>query len=34
MFGLVFESDRDTLVKVAVRKHRGEYAAWNVSCKA
>jgi hypothetical protein len=34
MFGLVFESDRDTVAKVAVRKHRGEYAAWNVSCKA
>lgn len=33
MFGLVFESDRDTLARVAVRKHRGEYAAWNVSCK-
>jgi hypothetical protein len=33
MFGLVFESDRDTLATVAVRKHRGEYVAWNVSCK-
>lgn len=32
MFGLVFDSDRDTRVRVAVRKHRGEYAAWNVSC--
>jgi hypothetical protein len=32
MFGLVFESDRDTTATVAVRKHRGEYAAWNVSC--
>jgi|GEM_PF-1356473 len=32
MFNLVFESDRDTTVRVAVRKHRGEYAAWNVSC--
>lgn len=32
MFGLVFESDRDTVARVAVRKHRGEYAAWNVSC--
>ena len=32
MFGLVFESDRDTVATVAVRKHRGEYAAWNVSC--
>lgn len=34
MFGLVFESDRDTVAKVAVRKHRGEYVAWNVSCGA
>jgi hypothetical protein len=34
MFGMVFESDRDTLARVAVRKHRGEYAAWNVSCSA
>jgi hypothetical protein len=34
MFGMVFESDRDTVAKVAVRKHRGEYAAWNVSCSA
>ncbi|MFS2003606.1 hypothetical protein ACEN9F_08265 [Duganella sp. CT11-25] len=33
MFGLVFESDRDTVARVAVRKHRGEYVAWNVSCK-
>jgi hypothetical protein len=33
MFGLVFESDRDTQATVAVRKHRGEYVAWNVSCK-
>ena len=32
MFGMVFESDRDTVATVAVRKHRGEYAAWNVSC--
>ncbi|MTW33650.1 hypothetical protein GM655_12530 [Pseudoduganella danionis] len=32
MFTLVFDSDRDTRVRVAVRKHRGEYAAWNVSC--
>lgn len=32
MFSLVFESDRDTTARVAVRKHRGEYAAWNVSC--
>jgi hypothetical protein len=32
MFGMVFESDRDTVAKVAVRKHRGEYTAWNVSC--
>lgn len=32
MFGLVFESDRDTTATVAVRKHRGEYTAWNVSC--
>jgi hypothetical protein len=32
MVGMVFESDRDTHVRVAVRKHRGEYAAWNVSC--
>lgn len=33
MFGLVFESDRDTTATVAVRKHRGEYTAWNVSCQ-
>jgi hypothetical protein len=32
MVGMVFESDRDTHVKVAVRKHRGEYASWNVNC--
>jgi len=32
MLGLVFESDRDTVATVAVRKHRGEYVAWNVSC--
>jgi hypothetical protein len=32
MFGLVFSSDRDTVARVAVRKSRGEYAAWNVSC--
>jgi hypothetical protein len=32
MVGMVFESDRDTRVKVAVRKHRGEYVAWNVNC--
>lgn len=32
MVGMVFESDRDTVVRVAVRKHRGEYTAWNVSC--
>nr|WP_315258311.1 hypothetical protein [uncultured Duganella sp.] len=34
MVGMVFESDRDTQVRVAVRKSRGEYAAWNVSCAA
>ncbi|TFW18519.1 hypothetical protein E4L98_18155 [Duganella callida] len=33
MVGMVFDSDRDTTVKVAVRKSRGEYAAWNVSCR-
>ncbi|MYM40820.1 hypothetical protein GTP27_15945 [Pseudoduganella sp. CY13W] len=32
MFALLFDSDRATRVRVAVRKHRGEYAAWNVSC--
>lgn len=32
MFDLVFESDRDTVARVAVRKSRVEYAAWNVSC--
>lgn len=32
MVGMVFESDRDTRVRVAVRKSRGEYAAWNVNC--
>ena len=32
MFGMVFESDRDTVARVAVRKCRAEYAAWNVSC--
>ncbi len=34
MVGMVFDSDRDTRVRLAVRKHRGEYAAWNVSCAA
>lgn len=34
MVGMVFESDRETRVRVAVRKHRGEYAAWNVNCAA
>lgn len=34
MFGLVFDSDRDTSAKVSVRKHRGEYVAWNVACKS
>jgi hypothetical protein len=33
MLGMVFESDRRTVARVAVRKSRGEYAAWNVSCK-
>lgn len=33
MVGMVFESDRDTRVRVAVRKNRGEYAAWNVNCE-
>lgn len=33
MLGMVFESDRNTVARVAVRKSRGEYAAWNVSCK-
>lgn len=33
MVGMVFESDRDTRVRVAVRKSRGEYAAWNVNCQ-
>ncbi|MET0321592.1 MAG: hypothetical protein ABW069_12805 [Duganella sp.] len=32
MFGLVFESDRNTVARVAVRKSRAEYAAWNVGC--
>jgi len=32
MIGMVFESDRETRVRVAVRKSRGEYAAWNVNC--
>lgn len=32
MLGMVFESDRQTVARVAVRKSRGEYAAWNVSC--
>lgn len=32
MFSLVFESDRDTVARVAVRKYRNEYTAWNVSC--
>lgn len=32
MVGMVFESDRETRVRVAVRKSRGEYTAWNVSC--
>jgi len=34
MFGLVFDSDRDTSAKVSVRKHRGEYTAWNVGCNS
>lgn len=34
MVGMVFESDRETRVRVAVRKSRGEYAAWNVNCAA
>jgi hypothetical protein len=32
MIGMVFDSDRDTRVRVAVRKSRGEYTAWNVNC--
>jgi len=32
MLGMVFESDRDTVARVAVRKSRGEYTAWNVGC--
>ncbi len=32
MLALVFRSDRDTSVRVDVRKHRGEYTAWNVRC--
>jgi hypothetical protein len=32
MVGMLFDSDRDTQVRVAVRKSRGEYTAWNVSC--
>lgn len=32
MVGMLFESDRDTQVRVGVRKSRGEYVAWNVSC--
>lgn len=32
MVGMVFESDRDTRVHVAVRKSRGEYTSWNVNC--
>ncbi|MET0267016.1 MAG: hypothetical protein ABW202_15540 [Duganella sp.] len=32
MFGLVFESDRDTVARVKVRKSRTEYAAWSVDC--
>lgn len=34
MLGMVFDSDRDTQVRVAVRKSRGEYAAWTVNCAA
>ena len=34
MVGMLFESDRDTQVRVGVRKSRGEYVAWNVSCAA
>ncbi|NYE59247.1 hypothetical protein FHW58_000399 [Duganella sp. 1224] len=34
MIGLVFESDRDTQVRVGVRKHRGDYVAWSVNCAA
>ena len=32
MIGLVFDSDRDTVAKVAVRKSGNDYDAWNVSC--
>jgi hypothetical protein len=32
MVGMVFESDRDTRVRVGVRKSRGEYVAWSVNC--
>jgi len=32
MVGLVFDSDRDTVAKVAVRKSGNDYDAWNVSC--
>lgn len=34
MVGMMFESDRETRVRVAVRKSRGEYAAWIVNCAA
>lgn len=34
MLGLVFDSDRDTRVRVGVRKSRGEYVAWSVNCSA
>ncbi len=32
MLGMVFESDRHAVARVAVRKSGGEYTAWNVSC--
>ncbi|KQQ39946.1 hypothetical protein ASF61_03795 [Duganella sp. Leaf126] len=32
MLGMVFESDRRAVARVAVRKHGSEYTAWNVSC--
>lgn len=33
MFGLLFQSDRDSVARVAVRKNRGEFTAWNASCR-
>lgn len=32
MYQLTYESDRGTTARVTIRKHRGEFSAWNVDC--